>query len=60
MKTSADHRVTDEVQAASEFEMQAISGGVIYTDMSGMPDRSVACGTMWYQQLLAKTFGLPR
>jgi hypothetical protein len=60
MKTSTRLSVTSEMQAVSEAEMQVLSGGsVLYTDLSGMPDRTVTCGTMWYQQLLQKIF-LPR
>jgi hypothetical protein len=61
METLAKHGVTNEVQAVSESELQAISGGLILSpDISAMPDRTVACGTMWYQQLLQRILGLPR
>ena len=61
METSAKHSVTSEVQTVSESEMQAISGGLSYTSVSGMPDRSEMCGTMWYQQqLLRIILGFPR
>jgi hypothetical protein len=61
METSVKHNVANEVQNLRETEMLAISGGAgIFVDTTGMPDRSVACGTMWYQDLLKRILGLPR
>jgi hypothetical protein len=45
------------MQAIELFELEAVSGGYIKTvDVSGMPDRSEMCGTMWYLEQLSKIF----
>ena len=57
LETSAKHSPASEMQTLQPSEMQAVSGGVMpYTDLSGMPDRSVMCGTMWLQQKMLERF----
>jgi hypothetical protein len=46
-----------EMQSVEQAELQAVSGGYIpMIDVSGMPDRSEQCGTMWYLEQLSKLF----
>jgi hypothetical protein len=45
------------MQTVQTSEMEAICGGVMAMhDVSGMPDRSVMCGTMWLKQKLLERF----
>ena len=46
-----------EMQSVEQTELQAISGGYIsMISVTGMPDRSEQCGTMWYLEQLSKVF----
>ena len=46
-----------QLQSIEQFELEAISGGYLpMIDVSGMPDRSEQCGTMWYLEQLSKIF----
>ncbi len=43
------NKAQPEMQSVAQAELQAVSGGYIpMIDVSGMPDRSEMCGTMWY------------
>jgi hypothetical protein len=44
-----------QMQTVEQFELEAVSGG-FYVDVTGMPDRSEMCGTMWYLDQLIKKF----
>jgi hypothetical protein len=53
--------VANDVSPVSERELVAVSGGAVpIVDTTGMPDRSVMCGTMWYQQQLLRLLGIVR
>ena len=57
MKTQTNQAVDAGLQALQPSEMQAISGGVgVFVDVSGMPDRSVVCGTAWLLNRLLDRF----
>jgi hypothetical protein len=61
MEISIKQIVASDLQALSDRELDAINGGVMpMVSTEGMPDRSVMCGTMWYQQQLLKLLGLGR
>ena len=50
-----------QMQSVEAFELEAISGGYLpMVDVTGMPDRSEQCGTMWYLDQLLKKFNPPR
>jgi len=60
METSVKHGAV--MQALEPSEMQAVCGGLgVVPDISGMPDRTVMCGTMWLlDRLLERLGGSPR
>lgn len=43
-----------EIRVLKTAEVDQVAGGFMGVDVSGMPDRSVVCGTMW---LLNKLLG---
>jgi hypothetical protein len=52
--TQTFERQTD-FRVLETAEVETVSGGYLPTvDVSGMPDRSVVCGTMWYMDRLIK------
>jgi hypothetical protein len=60
METSVNHRAAFEMQALEPSEMQAVCGGVLISaDVSGMPDRTVMCGTMWLLNRFLERFCPP-
>jgi hypothetical protein len=57
METPVKGGVAFAMQALQPSEMQAVCGGVgVLTDISGMPDRTVTCGTMWLLDRLLERF----
>jgi hypothetical protein len=57
METQTNEVVESGVQALQPAEMQEVVGGVgVFIDVSGMPDRSVTCGTMWLRDRLLDRF----
>jgi hypothetical protein len=53
METSVKRGAT--MQALEPAEMQSVCGGaVFYPDITGMPDRTIICGTIW---ILDQIFG---
>ena len=45
MSKSNEHAT---LRSLSNTEINAVAGGLMYgPDVSGMPDRSIMCGTMW-------------
>jgi hypothetical protein len=49
------------MQALGTNELQAVSGGVMaWNDPSGMPDRTLSCGTMWLKSQMDRLFPTPR
>ncbi len=48
------------MQTLASTELTSVSGGLTIVDVSGMPDRTVMCGTMWYLDQLLKKFGQGR
>ena len=62
METQVKHSAALEMQSLQPSEMQAVCGGVgVFTDVSGMPDRTVTCGTMWLlDRLLERFYPSPR
>ena len=57
METQTNQFADSGVQALQPAEMRAVVGGVgVFIDVSGMPDRSVTCGTMWLRDRLLDIF----
>jgi len=62
METPVKHGATFQMQALQPSEMHTVCGGVgVFTDVSGMPDRTVICGTMWLlDRFLERFYPSPR
>jgi len=62
METPVKRSAVLEMQTLQPSEMQAVGGGVgVFTDVSGMPDRTVTCGTMWLlDRFLERFYPSPR
>lgn len=55
MTTTHTFEAQTEIRALETSEIDSVAGGLVsLVDVSGMPDRSEMCGTMWYMDRLIK------
>ena len=55
MTTTQSFEAQTAIRALDAAEIDSVAGGLYSpVDVSGMPDRSVMCGTMWYMDRLIR------
>jgi hypothetical protein len=55
MTTTSTLEQQTDIRTLDAMEIDGVAGGLVSTiDVSGMPDRSEMCGTMWYMERLIK------